>query len=96
MLQDIARLVLGAVLLLVIALGVLRPLLRNLTTASLTAVARGQGAGADGGAATEGAPAAAASPGAALAYEQQIVQAKTMVSQDPKRVAQVVKNWVGE
>jgi flagellar M-ring protein FliF len=33
---------------------------------------------------------------APLAFEQQLVQARTMVSQDPKRVAQVVKNWVGE
>ena len=31
-----------------------------------------------------------------LAYEQQVVQAKTLVTQDPKRVAQVVKTWVGE
>jgi len=37
-----------------------------------------------------------APPGTPLAYEQQIVQAKTIVAQDPKRVAQVVKNWVGE
>jgi len=29
-----------------------------------------------------------------LAYEQQLAQARTMVSQDPKRVAQVVKTWV--
>jgi flagellar M-ring protein FliF len=34
--------------------------------------------------------------GQALAFEQQIVQAKGLVAQDPKRVAQVVKNWVGE
>jgi flagellar biosynthesis/type III secretory pathway M-ring protein FliF/YscJ len=27
-------------------------------------------------------------------YEQQIAAAKTLVAQDPKRVAQVVKNWV--
>jgi flagellar biosynthesis/type III secretory pathway M-ring protein FliF/YscJ len=33
---------------------------------------------------------------AALGYEQQIVQARGLVGQDPKRVAQVVKTWVGE
>jgi flagellar M-ring protein FliF len=49
-----------------------------------------------------GGPAAArvASGGAAqpppLAYEQQLAQARTLVSQDPKRVAQVVKSWVAQ
>jgi flagellar M-ring protein FliF len=105
MVQDIARLVLGAVLLLVIALGVLRPLIRNLTTASLVAGPRAALAGGEaGGESGEGAaagpgagiPPMTAAPGTPLAYEQQIVQAKTIVAQDPKRVAQVVKNWVGE
>ena len=97
MVQDIARLVLGAVVLLVIALGVLRPMIRNLTTATMSAMPVAEGA--EGAAAVEGpagAPAVTAPPGTPLAYEQQIVQAKTIVAQDPKRVAQVVKNWVGE
>ena len=95
MVQDIARLVLGAVVLLVIALGVLRPMIKNLTTATVSAV---QVADAGGAAADVpgGVPAVTAPPGTPLAYEQQIVQAKTIVAQDPKRVAQVVKNWVGE
>ncbi len=29
-------------------------------------------------------------------YDQQLDAAKTVVGEDPKRVAQVVKNWVGE
>ena len=33
--------------------------------------------------------------GQALAFEQQIVQAKGLVAQDPKRVAQVVKTGIG-
>jgi flagellar biosynthesis/type III secretory pathway M-ring protein FliF/YscJ len=37
-----------------------------------------------------------AAPGQPLAYEQQLVQARGLVTQDPKRVAQVVKTWVGE
>ena len=32
---------------------------------------------------------------APMNYEQQVAAARTPVSQDPKRVAQVVKNWVG-
>jgi len=97
MVQDIARLALGALVLLAIALGILRPMIRSLTTATLTPVMVGAGqatAGAggelpSGGGAGEG-------QAAPLAYEQQIVQAKNLVAQDPKRVAQVVKTWVGE
>jgi flagellar M-ring protein FliF len=37
---------------------------------------------------------AAAAPAAALAHEQQLAQARTLVNQDPKRVAQVVREWV--
>ena len=97
MVQDIARLALGALLLLAIALGVLRPMIRSLTASTLTPALAGAGSGAHamsgelpgGGSAADGAP-------APLAYEQQIVQAKTLVAQDPKRVAQVVKTWVSE
>jgi flagellar M-ring protein FliF len=86
--QDIARLALGALVLLAIALGVLRPMIRNLTAQAA------RPALAAAGAADAGPVAAAGTP--TLAYEQQIVQAKNFVTQDPKRVAQVVKTWVGE
>ena len=33
---------------------------------------------------------------AALNHEQQIAQARTLVNQDPKRVAQVVRGWVAQ
>jgi flagellar M-ring protein FliF len=87
------RLGLGAIVLLVLALGVLRPLLRNLTTASA-----GMAALAGGAPLTINAVAGESAPGAAqpLAFEQQIVQARNLVTQDPKRVAQVVKTWVAE
>jgi flagellar M-ring protein FliF len=45
--------------------------------------------------ANEAAPESAPAP-ANLAYEQQIVNARNLVAQDPKRVAQVVKTWVAE
>jgi flagellar biosynthesis/type III secretory pathway M-ring protein FliF/YscJ len=38
----------------------------------------------------------AATPQAVLAHEQQLVQARTLVGQDPKRVAQVVREWVDQ
>jgi flagellar M-ring protein FliF len=37
---------------------------------------------------------AVAGPGTALAYEQQLAQARSLVAKDPARVAQVVKDWV--
>jgi flagellar M-ring protein FliF len=83
-LLNIGRLVLGALVLVALALGVLRPLIKNLATQVVSppappmALSEGRG------------------PGPQLAYEQQVVQARNLVSQDPKRVAQVVKTWVGE
>ena len=92
--QDGVRMGLGALVLLAIALGILRPLIKNLTAqlpaSTLMVSADGSvamGAASDGGAASAQAP---------LQFEQQLVQARTLVAQDPKRVAQVVKNWVGE
>lgn len=90
--RDVTRLVLGALVLVALALGVLRPLIRNLAS---HVVAPGVPVGlveAQPGTAD----ARAAGAGQPLAYEQQIVQARNLVTQDPKRVAQVVKTWVGE
>lgn len=90
MVQDVARLGLGAAVLLALALGVLRPMVRSLTVHALTAPP----AGASGqGMLGEFQGAAPQSP---LAYEQQVVHARSLVAQDPKRVAQVVRTWVGE
>ena len=46
-----------------------------------------------------GAPAAVAADGSAagpLDYDGQIAAARTLVTQDPARVAQLVKTWVGD
>jgi flagellar M-ring protein FliF len=92
-LRDVVRLVLGALVLVALALGVLRPLIKNLSAHGLPAVAPDLLAA---GARAEDRPPAALSGGQPLAYEQQLVQARGLVTQDPKRVAQVVKTWVGE
>lgn len=94
--HEIARLVLGALALLALVLGVLRPMIRNLTAQVVASVPALPGGGALGGGEAAGAIGNAAAAGAPLDYEQQIVQAKNLVAQDPKRVAQVVKTWVGE
>jgi flagellar M-ring protein FliF len=93
MVRDIARMVLGALVLLALALGVLRPLIKNL--ANHAVVATPVPLLTDEKTPEEEGPAPPAPPGSALAYEQQIVQARGLVTADPKRVAQVVKTWVG-
>ena len=93
MVRDITRLVLGALVLVALALGVLRPLVKNLANHAISTAPPQMLTAGPGGEerASVGAPSSAA-----LGYEQQIVQARGLVTQDPKRVAQVVKTWVGE
>ncbi len=93
MVLNIARLVLGALVLVALALGVLRPLIKNLASQALTP---GPSPLLPAAAGDERQPASAGGQGPALGYEQQIVQARTLVAQDPKRVAQVVKTWVAQ
>jgi flagellar M-ring protein FliF len=87
MVQDIAKLVAGLIVLLVLIFMVVRPLVRGLLAQSREAprVAHEAATRMQMANAPNNQP---------LAYEQQLAQARTMVSQDPKRVAQVVKTWV--
>jgi len=95
--RDLIRIVSGALVLIVLVLAVLRPLVRNLL--SLPRPERGVAA-----LATAAGPALQAQPlGAAAAVApalvdpaQQLTQARALVSQDPKRVAQVVRGWVDQ
>jgi flagellar M-ring protein FliF len=97
MIRDIARLVLGALVLVALALGVLRPLIKNISAGAIPHTAPALLPLTEGpGAAPPQTPVIAAVPGVVQPYEQQLVQARTLVAQDPKRVAQVVKTWVGE
>jgi flagellar M-ring protein FliF len=88
--QDLAKLLGGVLVLFVIIFSVLKPLTKGLLTQArhqpqLLSAVGGSGnliAGGGGG------------EGQSLAYEQQVAQARGLVSQDPKRVAQVVKTWV--
>jgi flagellar M-ring protein FliF len=92
-LRDVLRLTLGALVLVALALGVLRPLIKNLSTHALVTAPQLLPAGSR---AEDDRPMVTAASGQSLAYEQQLVQARGLVNQDPKRVAQVVKTWVGE
>ncbi len=86
--QDFAKVLAGVIVLLILTFSVLKPLTKGLLTQ-----ARQQPLLAGGGASVNaGATGVGEAPG--LAYEQQVAQARGLVSQDPKRVAQVVKTWV--
>jgi flagellar M-ring protein FliF len=87
--RDLAKIISGAVMLIVLVLAVLRPLMRALLATQR--VQRTIAELAPGDAPLSGAPAAAA---AVIEHEQQLAQARTLVNQDPKRVARVVREWV--
>jgi flagellar M-ring protein FliF len=89
--RDIAKLIAGLIALLAVVFVILRPLIRALLDpprpANLPAL-------------PDNTPVQAATdetsgqPGP-LDYETQLAQARSLVAQDPGRVAQVVKSWVG-
>lgn len=89
--RDVAKLLAGLIVLLVLVLMVLRPLVRGLLAAPRVAYvpALSGGAAAVGVLPGQG----AAQP---LDYDGQISQARSLVTQDAARVAQVVKTWVGD
>ena len=95
---DVAKQVAAGIGVLLLVFGVLRPLLRSLVekAPSPGAMVVGQGGGeltASGGMMMNGQQMQGQLPGPTN-YEQQLGAIKGMASQDPKRVAQVVKNWV--
>ena len=88
MILNIIKLAAGLIVLVILIFMVIKPLVRGLLEYSRKAAEEQAQANA---VRVSNAP---GSPGAPLAYEQQIAQARTLVGQDPKRVAQVVKSWV--
>jgi flagellar M-ring protein FliF len=90
--QTLAKVLAGVIVLLILVFSVLKPLTRGLLNAAKTPGLR-QGALA-AAVAAGGAQAGGPPDAPALAYEQQIAQARGLVTQDPKRGAQVVKQWV--
>ncbi len=105
--RDYARQGLGAVVVLLIALLVVRPMLKSLMSpqapqtvdAVLETMAerRAQIAGGElsGDVVPDRLSLGASAPEVPKIYEQKLVLAKAAVAQDPKRVAQLVKNWIG-
>lgn len=95
--QDWAKKGLGVMLVILLIFGVLRPIMKSLAKQSaemmpaLPAGADGQAGMAADTVSLGGAVPALGGPGS---YEQNMVAATQAVEQDPKLVAQVVKNWV--
>ena len=94
MVRDIAKLLSGLIVLVLLLLMVVRPLVKNLTAASKIMMMPAQLPAAAAAGGDAGGPGGAGRPGASMAYEQQIVAARSLVAKDPARVAQVVKDWV--
>lgn len=90
LIRDIAKLLAGLIVVLVIVLMVLRPLIRGLLASPRMAYAPAALPPGQQGSL----PPQAAGP--SLDYDGQISQARSMVTQDAARVAQVVKTWVGD
>jgi flagellar M-ring protein FliF len=90
-LAQLAKQIVGAALVLVVAFLVLRPLMKSLTKTP----GRSKSAAGDD---VEGDRLSLSGQGKAIklspSFEQQIAAARTLVGQDPRRAAQVVKDWV--
>jgi len=93
-LRDILKQVLGAILVLAIAFGVVRPMLRGVVSGGAASGEYLGPAGDYGGGvgAAQLAGGAAAIPGPN--YDEKVAAAKNLTGNDPARVAQVVKKWV--
>ena len=97
MLHQIARQALAVIMVLVLALVVVRPMMKSLLSAPPKPKGRAGGATGEGGslAAPPPVPVPPLQVSAqTAAYEQQIAAARSLVAQDPQRAAQVVKEWV--
>ncbi len=99
---DVARQVGGVLLILLIAFGVLRPVMRGLVAREVSEreVEQARLAAQVAGVATEGGDAGEAGQSRALppgvSGEQRIEALRQLVNDDPRRVANVVRNWVGD
>ena len=93
--RDLLKQFLGAAIVLAIAFGVLRPMLRGVVASSPPQAISGEFLGSDQGfAMPAGMPAGEAAALAAPSFEEKVAAAKNITGHDPARVAQVVKKWV--
>ncbi|MDE2305172.1 MAG: flagellar M-ring protein FliF [Gammaproteobacteria bacterium] len=93
---QLAKQLVGALLVLLVAFLVLRPLMKSLTAAGPKRAAGALGADLAGDQLTLSGQAQAPAIKLAPSFEQQIAAARALVIQDPKKAAQVVKDWVAD
>ena len=94
--QDTAKQVLGALLVLALGFGLVRPMLRSLVTSSGPG-AEYLGSGPGVMLSADGVPQVAGSSQLAIpapSYDEKVEAAKNISGHDPARVAQVVRKWV--
>ena len=103
---DVVKQVLGVLFILVLVFGVLRPVLNNLTGNGRNKAVAGIGSdaelagmgGLDGELANDrvslGGPKSILLPSPSEGYDAQLNAIKSLVAEDPGRVAQVVKEWI--
>ncbi|MFG0380598.1 flagellar basal-body MS-ring/collar protein FliF [Pseudomonas sp. zbq_18] len=103
---DIVKQVLGVLFILVLVFGVLRPVLNNITNPARAAggagadgdVELGDMGGLDGELSADrvslGGPQSILLPSPSEGYDAQLNAIKSLVAEDPGRVAQVVKEWI--
>jgi flagellar M-ring protein FliF len=102
---DVVKQVLGVLFILVLVFGVLRPVLNNITTAGKGSaggragdVDLGDMGGLDGELSADrvslGGPQSILLPSPSEGYDAQLNAIKSLVAEDPGRVAQVVKEWI--
>lgn len=106
---DVAKQVMAVVFVLVLVFGILRPILRNLATAGTAGNVAGLGAAGEVSAELAGLDGADFSsdsvtfgsddellPTPNESFDYQLNAIRSMVAEDPARVAQAVKQWVGD
>jgi len=100
---DIGKKILGGLLVIIVLFGILKPIMRSLATQSREMVPVNAATGSAMTSGVEGMAEDTVTLGAVQdipaipapgSYEQNIITANKAVEQDPKLVAQVVKNWV--
>jgi len=97
---DLIKQGIGVLIALLVAFGLLRPLLKGLLRGAPQAALAGAGRVPTVSVRVADDPederSRLAAPSQVLGYEQKVGLARRMVSDNPKQVAQVVRNWVGE
>ncbi|MGH8314874.1 MAG: flagellar basal-body MS-ring/collar protein FliF [Steroidobacterales bacterium] len=88
--KEVGKQIVGVVLVLLLGFLIVRPVMRSLTTVSVRSTAGAGGAIGD----IAGDRVTIGGAGGGGSIEQQVAAARSLVGQDPKRAAAVVKDWV--